>query len=193
MNETSSYEFLELEHSEELEPNENSFSRSQSENSMKRNALKVGILGCGAIANLILDFTLEEKFDVNLKCFYDRDVKRAKNIASKAHGTATLNINDMLDQVDLVIEAASPRAVMEIVPQILENGKDVIVMSVGALIDPKLRNQLEEMALRNNSRIYAPSGAIVGIDAIKAASIGEITEATLVTRKPPESLGFQQT
>ncbi len=184
MNETSLYEFLELEHSE------NSFSGSKSENFIKRDVMKVGILGCGAIANLILDFALEEKLGVDLKCFYDRDMKRAKNLASKVDGTVTLNIKDMLDQVDLVVEAASPQAVMETVPQILKNGKDVIIMSAGALMDLKLRNQLEKIALRNNSKIYALSRAIVGIDAIKAASIGKITEVTLVTRKPPESLGI---
>ncbi len=184
MNETSSYEVLEREH------NENSFSRSQSKNFIKKDVMKVGILGCGAIANLILDFALEEELDVILKCFYDRDMKRAKKMASKVDGTATLSIEDMLNQVDLVVEAASPQAVVETVPQILKNGKDVIVMSVGALMDPELKNQLEKIASRNNSKIYIPSGAIAGIDAVKAASIGKITEVTLVTRKPPESLGI---
>jgi aspartate dehydrogenase len=49
---------------------------------------------------------------------------------------------------------------------------------------------LENIARQNNSRIYAPSGAIVGLDGIKAASIGKIREVSLVTRKPPKSLGI---
>lgn len=150
----------------------------------------VGILGCGAIANIITNFVAEGKLGVDLKFFYDRDMERAENLASQVDGVVVLDINDMLDQVDLVIEAASPQAVVEIVPQILEKGKDVIVMSVGALIDPELRNRLEKTALENNARIYAPSGAIVGIDGIKAASIGKITKVSLVTRKPPKSLGI---
>lgn len=150
----------------------------------------VGILGCGAIANIITNFAAEGKLGVDLKYFYDRDMERAENLASQVNGVVVLDIKDMLDQVDLVIEAASTQAVVEIVPTILERGKDVIVMSVGALIDPELRNRLENIAVKNNSRIYAPSGAIVGIDGIKAASIGKITEVTLVTRKPPKSLGI---
>ncbi len=80
----------------------------------------------------------------------------------------------MLNLVDLVIEAASPQAVIETVPQILKNGKDVIIMSVGALIDSEFKAYLEELAEKNDSRIYAPSGAIIGLDGIKAASIGKI-------------------
>ena len=59
-------------------------------------------------------------------------------------------------------------------------------------MDPKLREKLKTLAAQNNAKIYAPSGAIVGLDGIKAASIGKIQSATLVTRKPPRSSGFQQ-
>jgi aspartate dehydrogenase len=184
MNETALYEFLETEHSED------SFSRSKSGNLIKRDAMKVGILGCGAIANVITDFALKGKLGVDLACFYDRDTKRAESIASKVDGTVALNLKDMLNLVDLVVEAASPQAVIETVPQILKNGKNVIIMSVGALLDLEFKNKLERIAIKNKSRIYTPSGAIVGLDGIKAASVGEITELNLVTRKPPKSLGI---
>ena len=152
--------------------------------------MNVGILGCGAIANIITNFAVEGKLGVDLKFFYDRDMERAENLASQVDGRVVLDVKDMLDHVDLVIEAASPQAVVEIIPEILKKGKDVIVMSIGALMDSELRNQLEDIAKQNNSRIYAHSGAIVGLDGIKAASIGKIREVSLVTRKPPKSLGI---
>jgi aspartate dehydrogenase len=151
--------------------------------------MNVGILGCGAIANIITNFAVEGKLGVDLKFFYDRDMERAENLASQVDGTVVLDIKNMLDKVDLVIEAASPQAVSETVPQVLEHGIDIIIMSIGALMDPKLREELKDIALRNHAKIYAPSGAIVGIDGIKAASIGKIESATLITRKPPRSLG----
>jgi aspartate dehydrogenase len=40
--------------------------------------MKVGILGCGAITNIITDFALKEELDVDLRCFYDQDMKRQK-------------------------------------------------------------------------------------------------------------------
>ncbi len=151
--------------------------------------MKVGILGCGAIANIITNFAVEGKLGVDLNFFYDRDMERAENLASQVDGTVALDINSMLDNVDLVIEAAAPQAVSETVPIVLEHGVDVIIMSIGALMDSELRNTLENLAAENNAKIYAPSGAIVGLDGIKAASIGKIQSATLVTRKPPRSLG----
>ncbi len=151
--------------------------------------MNVGILGCGAIANIITNFAVEGKLGVDLKFFYDRDMERAENLASQVDATVVLNIEDMLDKVDLVIEAASPQAVSETVPKVLKGGVDIIIMSIGALMDPKLRERLKTLAAHNNAKIYAPSGAIVGLDGIKAASIGKIQSATLVTRKPPKSLG----
>lgn len=151
--------------------------------------MKVGILGCGAIANIITNFAVEGKLGVELKFFYDRDMERAENLASQVDGRVVLDIKDMLDHVDLVIEAASPQAVIEIIPEILKKGKNVIVMSIGALMDTTFRKNLEKIAKTNNTKIYAPSGAIVGLDGIKAASIGKIRKVSLITRKPPKSLG----
>jgi len=152
--------------------------------------MKVGIIGCGAIAHIITNFAVDGKLGVDLEFFFDRDIERAENLALQVDGTVVLEVKDMLDKVDLVIEAASPQAVAEVVPEVLEKGKDVLIMSIGALMDFELRNKLEDIAASNNAKIYAPSGAIVGLDGIKAASIGKIKEATLITRKPPRSLGI---
>ena len=151
----------------------------------------VGFVGCGAIARTITDyFACEEDLGVCLKFFYDRDTKMAEGLALKVGGTVSPNLKDMLDRVDLVVEAASPQAVREVAPVVLGAGVDMIIMSVGALLDADLRENLESVAKKNGARIYAPSGAVVGVDGVKAASIGKIKSATLVTRKPPRSLGI---
>lgn len=106
----------------------------------------VGILGCGAIANIITNFASEGKLGVEIKYFYDRDMERAENLASQVDGRVVLDLKDMLSHVDLVIEAASPKAVEETVPIILKEGKDVIVMSVGGLLNPETRLKLEKLA-----------------------------------------------
>jgi len=64
-----------------------------------------------------------------------------------------------------------------------------MVMSVGALMDKEFRDKVHAVAQDNNAKVYAPSGAIVGLDGIKAASIGNIKKASLTTRKSPKSLG----
>ncbi|HPX78035.1 MAG TPA: aspartate dehydrogenase, partial [Methanobacterium sp.] len=136
------------------------------------------------------NFYAEGKLGVDLEFFYDRDMERAENLASQVDGTVVLNIEDLLENVDIIIETASSQAVREIVPQILEAGKDVIIMSVGALIDTSLRDKLKTIAKENNACIHVPSGAIVGLDGVKAGSIGKIHKVSLTTRKPPKSLGI---
>ncbi len=187
MNETALNEALEIEESEDLylESNLEDLTKDYS-----CDVMVAGIIGCGAIASIITDFAANGKLGADLKFFYDMDMERAENMASRVDGVVVPDVNDMVNNVDIVIEAASQDAVIKIVPQVLKKGKDVIIMSMGALIDPDLRNHLEKIAEENNSRIYTPSGAVVGLDGIKAASIGEINEVSLVTRKSPESLGI---
>jgi len=177
----------------EAEATDTTFPVSGPENSLdpvEKGIKIVGIVGCGAIARTITDFGLKENLGVHLKFFYDQDMERAENLAAHAGGVAVHDVEDMLGYVDLVVEAASPGAVVEIVPKVLESGRDVIIMSLGALMDPDLKHHLEDLARENDSRIYMPSGAISGLDGVKSASIGEIREVSLVTRKPPRSLGI---
>lgn len=148
----------------------------------------VGIAGCGAIANLIVSKLMSEE-GIEIKYFFDRDVERAENLAVIANGVAVLNLESMLDKVDLVLEAASPAALESFAITVLESGTDLMTMSVGALMNEELRSKMIEVATKTDSKIYAPSGAIVGLDGIKAASIGNIIEASLTTRKSPRSLG----
>ncbi len=149
----------------------------------------IGIVGCGAIANIIVSNISAKRDGIDIKYFFDRDVEKAENLAILAKGVAVLNLEDMIKEVDLVVEAASPLALKGFALDVINEGKDLMVMSVGALMDFDFRNKLVESATKNNSKIYAPSGAIVGLDGIKAASIGHITEASLTTRKSPKSLG----
>lgn len=149
----------------------------------------VGILGCGAIANIIVSKIMSEDNDIEINYFFDHDVEKAENLARFAKGIAVLDIEDMINNVDLVLESASPISVEAYALNILDKGKDIMIMSVGSLMEKKLRTKLIKTAKENNAKIYAPSGAIVGIDGVKAASIGKLEKVTLTTRKAPKSLG----
>jgi len=147
----------------------------------------VGIVGCGAIANTIVNEISEDGIDI--KYFYDRDIERAENLAQIANGIAVIKLEDMIEKVDLIVEAASPMALKGIAIPVLEEGVDLMVMSVGALMDKEFRENVHKVAQDHKAKVFAPSGAIVGLDGIKAASIGKITQASLTTRKAPKSLG----
>ena len=151
--------------------------------------MNVGIIGCGAIANIIASRIVPEDNNIEIKYFYDKDVERAENLATFAGGVAVLDFDAMLDDVDLVLECASPDSVKLLAPKVLEKGIDMIVMSIGAFMDTGFYTKVLNIARENDAHIHLPSGAIVGLDGIKAVADFGLKEVTLVTRKSPKSLG----
>ena len=151
--------------------------------------MKVGIIGCGAIANIITTSILPEDNGIDIAYFFDKDIERAENLASLAGGVAVLEFEDMLDDVDLVLECASPDSVKYFAPIVLKKGLDMIIMSIGAFMDTDFYTEVLKIAKENNAKIHLPSGAVVGLDGIKAVAKFGLKEVNLVTRKSPKSLG----
>ena len=154
--------------------------------------MKVGIMGCGSIAKTLVNFKLNNKLNVDLASFYDLNLENAKSLAQMINAQTFDSLEDLIENSDLILESASQAAVRDSVPQILESGTDVIIMSVGALLDENFKSQLESIAKKSGAKIYLPTGAITGIDTVKAAKMGEIESVSLITRKPPISLGLDE-
>ena len=150
--------------------------------------MKVGIIGCGAIANIITSNLVNEN-DIDIAYFFDKDIERAENLASLAGGVAVLNFEDILNEVNLVLECASPDSVKHFAPIILSKGCDMVIMSIGAFMDIDFYLEVEKIAKDNDAKIHLPSGAIVGLDGIKTVANFGLKEINLVTRKSPKSLG----
>jgi aspartate dehydrogenase len=89
----------------------------------------------------------------------------------------------------LVIECANQKVVKECADFFLSRGMDLLVMSVGALVQGTLFAELTAKAEEKGCRIYLPSGAIGAMDALQAAKLRGLEEVTLTTRKPPRALG----
>src|SRR5438067_3589917 len=86
---------------------------------------------------------------------------------------------------DLAVECA-PAAVLErICRPMLEAGKQVMVLSAGALLP---RPELVELAKERGGQIIVPTGALLGLDAVTAAAEGQIHSVRMITRKPPRGL-----
>src|SRR5262249_30568500 len=96
-----------------------------------------------------------------------------------------LSLDELIARSDLIVEAARQEALPEIVPKVLAAGKDVMVMSVGGLIG---HEEWFRMAEERGRRIYVPSGAIAGVDGLKAACRGRVDLVTLTSRKPVAAL-----
>ncbi len=88
---------------------------------------------------------------------------------------------------DLVVECAGHAAVKAYGAEVLSRGTDVLVVSIGALTDDSLRNDLHSAARRSGAQLILCSGAIGGIDLLSAAALSGIESITYTSRKPPKA------
>lgn len=148
---------------------------------------KIGIVGCGAIGREVALFIEKQLNDnVILWGLADKDVEKAELLAEALTSTPRIVAADsLIKNVDLVIETASVDAAKYILGKALLYNTDVLVLSVGALVEDA---SLLEKAKKKGINIYVPSGAICGVDGLGALSLGEIRKISLTTSKPPKGL-----
>lgn len=155
--------------------------------------LGVGIIGCGSIGSVIAHaIDTGQAGETQLLVVYDRVMEKALYISQGLSNKPIIakNFDEFLkcNYLGLVVEAASQDAVKDYAPMILRAGKDLMIMSAGALIDHSFVKEIRCLAKENRRRVYIPSGAIAGLDSIKAAAYSAIEKVTLTTRKPVEAL-----
>ncbi|HLE97452.1 MAG TPA: aspartate dehydrogenase [Candidatus Thermoplasmatota archaeon] len=152
--------------------------------------MRLLVLGCGTIGRALTQ-AVDAILDVTeVLCFdEERDVARAlESAVPKARAVASLE--EGLARCDLVVECASQAAVHAYAERVLAAGKDLVVLSVGALADDALRGRLLAAARASGRRIHVPSGALAGLDGVHAAAVAGLEEVVLTTSKPPAALGL---
>jgi aspartate dehydrogenase len=111
--------------------------------------------------------------------------KHRKWLAGLKRTPAILSIEALADAADIVIECAPSHLVRSIVAPFVGRGKTAVVLSAGALLD---HEDLIELASQNGGQIVVPTGALIGLDAVTAAAVGNIHSVRMVTRKPVRGL-----
>ncbi len=86
---------------------------------------------------------------------------------------------------DAIVECAPARAFETIALPAIRAGRLLLPLSVGALLDAP---ELIALAADTGARIVVPTGALLGLDAVRAAAEGRIDTVSVVTRKPPAGL-----
>ncbi len=151
---------------------------------------RISLLGCGAIGTQIALAIDSGKIPAILACVYDTNRSHAENLVSKLMHKPEIVANShllSLNPIDLVVEAASQDAVRKDAVSILQNKKDLMIMSAGALLDESVFEVVSDACKNFGKTVYLPSGAIAGLDALKAVK-DELESVVLVTTKNPISL-----
>lgn len=147
----------------------------------------VGLVGCGTIGSRLALALQRDYADVaRLIALYDIDRSQALALQHRLPRPVPLaSLPMLIRRSQLVIEAASAQAAGPIVEQALRAKRSVLVMSVGGLLS---NPRWQPLARRSTGRVYIPSGALIGLDGVKAMAVGRIRRASLTTRKPPQAL-----
>lgn len=106
-------------------------------------------------------------------------------VSGFAHPPKAVEAAFLSDHADIVIECAPARAFRMIAEPVIGAGKVLIVLSSGALLS---HMDLVDRAEKTGARIIAPTGALLGLDAVRAMAEGDIHSARIETRKPPAGL-----
>ena len=150
-----------------------------------RKKVRIGIIGCGAIGSRFARSVHKElKQDCQLSALYDIHPEKSTQLARSLSQPkiAKSSYQELLRGCDFLIEAVTSQNTAEIIRQALKAKKNVLAMSVGQLLNAQ---DLFALAKKNKCALLIPSGAIAGLDAVKAASLAGIKTVRLTSRKPP--------
>jgi aspartate dehydrogenase len=157
-----------------------------------RKDLGIGIIGCGSMgAELARSIGPGGIEGARVVATLDQSEERGRALVDSlpGHPAWHSDVDKFLatPDMEIVVECASQAAVKALGKAVMESGKTLLLMSSGALMDPELFEALSKAGARTGGRIVVPSGAVGGIDAIKAVR-SDIEEVTIISTKKPESL-----
>ena len=148
--------------------------------------MKVGIAGLGVIGKRVA-----QALAPGLDCFVleavtsgDR-LKAERSLQDMDLACDVVSAAELARRCDVVVECAPKAAFREILTPCLEAGRLVITVSAAPLI---ANMDVVELARSRGGRIILATGALLGLDAVRAAAEGAIHTVTMTTRKPPRSL-----
>jgi aspartate dehydrogenase len=149
--------------------------------------LRVAVGGFGAIGKVVAEAIDRGIEGLNLVAVSARNAARAKAaMADFASPAPVVPLGALWEDADIVVECAPAEHLRTIAEPALASGRTLVTLSCGALLD---NFDLAELARCNGGRILVPTGALLGLDAVQAAALGDgIRSVQMITRKPPGGL-----
>jgi len=149
--------------------------------------LKLGIGGLGAIGLAVAKRIDAGKVPgISLAAVAVRDEQKARQALAGFRAAPRLtSLAGLADAADVVLECLPSSQFAAIAEPAIRSGRIFMPLSVGALLD---HMPLIDLARETGAKIIVPTGALLGLDAVRATAEGEIISARIITRKPPAGL-----
>ncbi len=146
----------------------------------------IGIVGCGAIGRALLRAGNAGELGVAVAGVASRSAGPAREFLDTLDlPPPYLELDELVGRSSLLVETAGAHVVPLLAEAAFGAGKDLMVISIGALLN---HPEVIEQARALGCRLYAPSGAIAGLDGIKSACQGRVDRVEMVSRKPIAAL-----
>ena len=106
-------------------------------------------------------------------------------LAGLTHHPRYLPAGDLAAAADVVVECLPPELFRTVAEPTVKAGKILMPLSVTQLL---VNWDIVDLATETGARIIVPTGALLGLDAVRAAAEGTLRSVTMRTRKPPAGL-----
>jgi len=147
---------------------------------------RVAIAGLGTIGRTLARRLADGLPGLTLTAIAARDAGKARSwLAAQGIECPIVGLDALPQHSDLAIECAPAEILEQICRPMLAAGKQVMVLSAGALLP---RPDLIALAKAHGGQIIVPTGALLGLDAVAAAAEGTIHSVRMITKKPPKGL-----
>src|SRR5580704_15604999 len=148
--------------------------------------LKVGLAGLGAVG-LGVARRLEAGIPgLVLAAVAVRDKDKARrNLPQIGVRIPVVATETLAQSCDVVVECLPPQLFRGVATSAIEAARIFMPLSVAQLLE---NWDLVARAKQTGARILVPTGALIGLDAVRAAAEGTIHSITMVSRKPPNGL-----
>jgi len=147
--------------------------------------LRIGLAGLGAVGLEVARHLIAGVSGLTLAAIAVRDVEKARRALPQLDSIAIKPATALADDCDVVVECLPPALFREIAISAIDKGRIFMPLSVAQLLD---NWDLVERAKQKGARILPPTGALLGLDAVRAAAEGTVHSIKMITRKPPGGL-----
>src|SRR4051812_14421318 len=146
--------------------------------------MRIAIAGLGTIGRVLARKLADGMPGLDLACVAARDEEKARGwLDEEGIDAPIVPIEKFPQHADLAVECAPAAVLEQICRPMLTAGKQVMVLSCGALLP---RPELIELAKQHGGRIVVPTGGLLGLGAFAGGGGGTGKSGGMDTPEPPE-------